>query len=231
MNLSLSPTATTGSLTGTVVEEATGSPVSGATLTLAGSPSVSATTDSNGAFAFSAVPKGSQQLTLSSVGYAPRTITTAIVAGAVNDLGSIALAAHQLPASIQGTVRDAAANAPLAGVEIRTTGTGSLQSPTAADGSYRFTDVTPGTVTVAATAPVGTGYYGARFTGELAPGGVLVFSPALSKVVPADVAVRVMTDKPVYQVNEVLEISVTLWNAVSQEAAAGRAKVLGSWCT
>ena len=220
MNLSLSPTVTTGSLTGTVVEEATGAPVSGATLTLAGSPSVSATTDSMGAFAFSDVPKGSRQITLSSVGYAPRTITTAIAAGAVNDVGRIGLAAHQLPASIQGTVRDAVAKAPLAGVEIRAAGTGSLQSPTAADGSYRFTDVTPGTVTVAATAPAGTGYYGARFTGELAPGGVLVFSPALSKFVPADVTVRVMTGKPVYQVNEVLNISVTLWNAVSQEAAA-----------
>jgi hypothetical protein len=219
MDITLTPQATTGSLTGTVNDATSNRPLSGVTLTLVGNPSVSATTDSAGTFTLNAVPKGVRQITLSSVGYAPRTLTTAITAGAVTNAGTIGLAANPLPASIQGTVWDGGANAPFAGVDIRATGTGSLQTLTAADGTYRLNDVTPGTVTVAATAGAKPAYYGARFTGELAPGGILVFSPALTTLAPASVTVGVLTDQTVYKANDTVGIAVSLRNTLAETAA------------
>ncbi len=217
MDITLTPQVITGSLTGTVVDASSGQPLSGVTLALVGDPSARATTDSAGTFTFNAVPKGAQQVTLSSSGYATRTLTTAIIAGAVNNVGKITLSVNPVGASVRGTVWDAAANAPFAGVQVQVSGTGLRQTVTAADGTYRLDDVSPGTVTVAATAAAKPGYYGARFSGALAPGGILVFSPALSTTPPALVNVTIATDKPIYNKGDTVGISLNIRNT---EAAA-----------
>lgn len=220
MDVTLAPLVTKGSITGTVVDASSNQPLNGVILALAGDPSVSATTNSTGAFILNAVPKGLQQITLSLNGYAQRTLTTAIAAGAVNNVGTIVLSVTQMAASIQGKVWDADANAPFAGVEIQATGTDPMQTVTAADGTYKLDDVTPGTVTVAANAVSKPGYYSARFTGTLAPGGVLVFSPALSTAPLATVDVTVQTDKAVYKKGETAGISLTLRNRQATECPA-----------
>lgn len=214
-DISLSPLVTTGSLTGVVVDAATSEPLTGVALTLASDPAVNATTGSAGSFNFPSILEGSQQIVLSLAGYAPRTLTTAIIAGGTNNVGSIALSVTPLSASIQGTVWDAVAKSPFSGVDILATGEGERQSVTAADGSYRIDDVTPGTVTVAATVATKPGYYGARFTGTLAPGGILVFNPALSTAPPAAVGLTLKTDKEDYLKGDTIGISVNLLNRVS----------------
>ena len=213
MDITLTPQMTKGSLTGTVVDASANQPLSGVVLTFVSDPSISATTDSAGAFTFNAVSKGPQQIGLSLMGYTQRTLTTGITAGVVNNVGSIALSVNPLAASIQGTVRDAVINAPFAGVNIQATGTGSLQSVTAENGTYKLHSVNPGTVTVAATAAMKTGYYPASFTGTLEPGGILVFSPALSTLPPTTVDVTVQTDKSSYYKGDTVRIAINLRNS------------------
>jgi hypothetical protein len=220
MDIALTPFVTTGSLKGTVVDAATSQPLEGVTLTPVSDPALIATTDSTGAFIFSAVPQGPQQVTLALNGYAQRTLTTAITAGALNDVGTIALSVTPLPAAIQGTVRDAVANAPFAGVDIQVTGTGSMQTVTAADGTYQLAGVTPGMVTVAATATAKPAYNSARFTGKLEPGGLVVFSPSLSTTPTSTVDVTIQTDKAIYVKGDTVAISINLQNRQAMEYLA-----------
>lgn len=194
MDISLSPLITTGSLSGTVYDVSTNLPLAGVSLMLVSDPAVTTTTDSGGAFKFNAIPKDGQEVRLSLSGYVQRTFTTKILAGTENKVGRIGLAAYQLPATVQGVVWDAVANAPFAGVDMQVTGTSLLQAFTAADGSYQFSYVTPGTVTVAATGGPKPGYFGAKFTGNLSPGGLMIFSPALSQTPPPGTLKGSVTD-------------------------------------
>lgn len=194
MDISLSPQVNTGSLKGVVYDQASNLPLSGVKLTLVGDASVTATTDGSGLFTFNVMPKDVQQVKLALAGYAERILTTRITAGKMNDVGRVALSVSPLPATVEGVVWDAVANAPFAGVEIQVTGTGFWQAYTAADGSYRITNVNPGAVSVAALDPPKPGYFGARFTGNLAPGGVLIFNPALSQTPPPGTLKGTVTD-------------------------------------
>jgi hypothetical protein len=194
MDFSLESLVTTGRLTGTVVDASSNEPLSGVTLTLVGDPSVSATTNSSGDFNFSAIPNGGQQVQLSLSGYVQRTFTTKVVSGIENKVGAIGLSATPMPAQVEGIVWDAVANQPFAGVDILITGTGLWQAVTAADGTYRVSNVNPGQVTVAATGGPKPGYYGARFSGTLAPGGVIIFNPVLSTTPPPGLLKGTVTD-------------------------------------
>ena len=221
MDITLAPQVTTGSLTGTVVDAVTNQPLPGVNLSLVSAPSVTATTDSSGVFTFSSIREGAQQITLSLSGYAQRILTTAVFPGAAGNVGTIPLSVQPVPASIQGAVWDGVANTPFAGVDVQASGAGSWQSVTSADGTYRLPDVTPGTVTVAATAGSRPGYYGARFTGELAPGGLLVFSPILTTIPPANVSVALQADREVYKADEPVAIRGSLQNRLSSELTTG----------
>ena len=212
MDIALSPQVTKGSLAGIVIDAATSLPLPGATLSLISDPTLTVTTDNNGAFTLNAVPQGPQQITLALGGYTTRTLTTAVIAGAINNVGKVPLAVTELPATIQGTVRDAVANAPFANVTIQATGTAPMQTITAADGTYSLDSVTPGTVTVKAVALSNPGYTNARFTGILEPGGILIFNPALSTKLPGTVSLAVQTDKSVYIKGETVAISANLKN-------------------
>ncbi|MBI5656127.1 MAG: hypothetical protein HZC44_04610, partial [Geobacter sp.] len=220
LNIALTPQATKGSLTSTVVDATTAQPLAGVAVTLVSDPSITATTGSTGSFTFAAVPKGIQQAPLVLDGYVTRTLTIAITAGAVNNTGVIPLSQTPLTAVVQGTVRNGVTNAPFAGVEVQTSGTGTLQTLTATDGGYTLNDVLPGVVTVAATAVTQPAFYGARFTGQLEPGGILVFSPTLSTLPPATVDVTVQTDKADYLKGETVGIAVNLLNNLSDENPA-----------
>lgn len=216
MDISLSPKITKGGLTGTVIDVTTSQPLSGVAVTLISDPNIIATSDSSGTFTLNAVPQGPQQATLALGGYSTRTLTTVIIAGAVNNIGKLHLAATPLPATIQGTVIDAVANAPFTGVTIQTTGIAPLQTITTADGAYKLDVVTPGIVTVTANALSNPGYFGARLTATLETGGILIFNPALSTLLPGTINTTVQTDKTAYIKVETVAISTSLKN---QQAA------------
>lgn len=222
IDVALEPEVTTGTLTGTVVDASSGQPLAGVTLTMAGTPAASTSTGADGTFIITDAPKGVRQIDIVLDGYPSRTLTTAVSAGTNNNVGKIPLGLLPLPASVRGTVRDAAANTPFAAVQIDVTGTGTLQATTGDDGNYQFPEVVPGTITVAAT-PAKPGYFAAHFTGELAPGGLMVFSPFLSTATPAGASLTVTTDRAVYQANETVDISVSVLNRVSAAATASLA--------
>lgn len=194
MNITLSPQITTGTLTGTVVNASTNQPLNGVTVTLVDDASVSTTTSSSGTFTLSPVMKGTRQMALSLAGYPQLKVTAAVTAGAVNNIGKVGMSTSLGAAMIQGTVWDAVVNAPFSGVEIMATGTGFWQTVSAANGTFKISNVNPGTVTVAATAGPKPGYYGARLTAPLAPGGVLIFNPSLSTTPPPGTLKGAVTD-------------------------------------
>ena len=194
LDIALTPQATTGSLVGTVIDVSTNLPLNGVTLTLVDDPAINATTNSSGDFIFNMIPNGGQQVQMLLNGYAQRTLTTMIFAGTVNKVGTIGLSPTPMAAHVEGVVWDAVANQPFAGVDIQVTGTGFWQTVTAVDGSYRISNVNPGEITVAATGGPKPGYFGASFTGPLAPGGVVIFTPALSTTPPPGVLKGTVTD-------------------------------------
>ncbi|MBJ6752397.1 carboxypeptidase regulatory-like domain-containing protein [Geomonas anaerohicana] len=214
MDFALVPLNMKGSMTGFVVDADSGVPVPGAVITLLDSAS-SAVSDSAGAFNLSSVSEGVQRFTVAAAGYVTRTVTTPIVAGAANNLGKIPLSVNQLGASIQGTVSDAVAGAAFAGASIQTSGAAVLQTTTANDGGYRLDNVAPGAITVEAAAPTKLGYYPARFSAILDPGGVLVFNPTLTTLKPGAVELSVQTDKESYRKEERVGFSVVLKNSES----------------
>lgn len=216
MDISLSPKLTKGSLTGTVVDAATGQPLAGATLTLTSDSSISAATDTSGAFTMNNIPKGRQQVTITLNGYTSRTLIMRIIAGAVVNAGKLALGAAELPATIQGRVTKTG-DQPFEGVTIAASGTGSFQAVTATDGSYTIDAVAPGTVTVSATALNNPEFTNARLSEIIEPGGILLFSPTLGTTVPGTLDLSIHTGKPLYGVAETVSITTNLRNRETEE--------------
>ena len=184
---------------------------------LVGNPAIGTTTNNEGEFTLDAVPNGLRQINLTCTGYSSRILTTTITAGRVNEVGAIGMAIYPLPASIRGMVWDADADAPFTGAKIQVKGTGDLQTVTAEDGKYRFDDVNPGMVTVTANAETKPDYYGARLSGSLEAGGILVFNPILSTAPPSSVNVTVQTDKSDYQQGDNVGLTVYLQNLEATE--------------
>ena len=149
-------------------------------VTLVSDPSLTTTTNSSGSFTLNNIPQGSQQVSLAKSGYASLTLTTNVTAGAFFNVGNVGLSTSPGSGIIMGTIWDADVNAPFSGVQVLVTGTGFYQAVTAADGTYRISGVTPGSVTVTTPYTPKPNYYGAPFTGTLAPGGIMIYSPALS---------------------------------------------------
>lgn len=170
------PVPTTGNILGHVIDGSTGLPLSGANAAIqqvAGSP---ATSDSTGKFSFVDVPAGSYTVTVSSPGYASVALNFTLQAGTTADLGVFSLMPAPTTGIIQGTVKDSTTNAPLAGVAITVTGNTTANAITQADGTYKLTGLTPGSITVSASK---SGYDSAGGTGTIVAGSILLFSPSL----------------------------------------------------
>ena len=175
------PVSTTGTLTGRVVDSATNQPLGSVTVTLMSNPAINTLTDAAGSFNLANIPAGSQQISLSLSGYATSTVTTNITAGAVIDIGMVALSVNPTTGIIQGVITDSSNGNPLSGVDITITGVSVWTITTSSDGAYRITDITPRTVTLTASK---RGYTTVSGAGSVTAGGTLVFSPSLSTVPP-----------------------------------------------
>lgn len=175
------PSPTTGTVTGKVVDVSTNQPLSGVSIVLQADPSINTLTDSTGNFSLSNIPQGSQKINFSLAGYVGTSATVNIVAGSIINLGTITLSSNPTTGIIKGTVTDAENGQPLSGVTITVTGSFSGTTTTGGDGSFIFTDVTPGNVTITASK---TDYYSITGTGTVVAGGTLFFNPQLSTTPP-----------------------------------------------
>ena len=171
-----------GRITGTVIDSVTKARVSGVAVVVAGNSLINTTSDSSGNFTLSDVPAGAQTVGFSLSGYASNTASTTVAVDSVVSLGNIPLLSSYSTGSIAGTITDAAGK-PLADVAITVAGAWSGNAVTGADGSYSFTYVTPGEVSLAVTK---AGFQPITGTGTVFARTKLSFSPRLSTTAPQD---------------------------------------------
>lgn len=175
------PTLTTGTVTGKVVDASTNQPLSGVSVVLQSDPSINIMTDTTGDFTLSNIPQGSHKIDFSFSGYATATTTIDITAGSIINIGTIPLSANPTTGIIKGTVTDAANGQSLSDVTITVTGSFNGNTVTDTNGTFIFTNITPGSVTITTEK---TGYYSITGTGTVVAGGTLFFNPQLSTQPP-----------------------------------------------
>jgi prenyltransferase beta subunit len=208
--------ATSGAVMGTVVAAANNLPLAGVTAVLGSNQLLTATTSATGQFALSGIPAGSQQITLTAAGYAPLTITAAISADTFINLGSIGLSTNPTSGTVMGIIWDADANAPYPGVTVQAVVNNnysySYQTISAADGSFRLSGVVPGSVTVGTPEGPKTGYWNVPMTGDLAPGGILIYNPRMSATHPPFGSLSIQPDKALYRKGDSVALAVNIRN-------------------
>lgn len=171
----LNAQAGTVTIQGRVIDSATAAPLSGVSVSLAGPAQQSFTTSSDGVFSFTSLPGGSYTLDVSTTGFFGLTVSLSVSPGMLS-VGDLALSreASGGNGTVRGTVTDAQTGQPLAGASVSVNG---AAVTTDAGGAYTITNVAPGDVVVQASR---SGYVSVAGSGQLAAGGVLIFSPALT---------------------------------------------------
>lgn len=168
------PPATTGQLSGSVVDQSTSAALSGVAVQLSGPQSASATTDSTGSFIIVGLAPGTYSVQFSKAGYARVTLGAPVTAGVVSNVGTVRLQISTTTASVTGTVRDAGTGQAIAGATVVVSGGPS--TTTDAAGAYQLPGLAPGTVTITVSQ---AGYQSVSVTTTLNAGVVTSFSPAL----------------------------------------------------
>jgi uncharacterized protein YjdB len=157
--------ATTGGVTGRVVDAATGAPVVGASVSAASNPNAPVRTGADGRFTLAGLPAG-DDIAITASSYSPATqYNLRIVPAKIVELGEIPLALSGSSGTLQGSVVNSLNDAPVAGatvklfanIEPRSSDPSSGVSTPAAvattvtdgAGTFAFVDVPSGTYTIA----------------------------------------------------------------------------------
>jgi streptogramin lyase len=175
-----------GSITGRLIDAATGISVSGAGIRLVERAESGAASASDGRFHLHDVPAGEYTLRVEAVGYASRELALQVQAGQLLQLGNLDLQPAALSSTLSGTVRNTAGQ-PLADVLV---GVGTLNTTTNSAGFYRLVGLNPGPATISMTR---SGYRPLAVDAVLLAGTEHVFSPTLystSVTPPSDATLR-----------------------------------------
>ncbi len=132
-----------GSISGTVSDASTNSPIAGASVSCACG---NVTTDANGRYSYPSLAPGGYNLSVSASGYGSQNASVTVSAGAATTKNFQMTA---LPGSITGTVSDAVTHLGVGGATVSCT---CGNATTVADGSYTIGNVTPGTYSLTASA-------------------------------------------------------------------------------
>ncbi len=135
-------------LSGTVTDAQSGSPVSGVTVAVG---SRSAKSAADGTYTVTNAPTGSQTVTATATGYQSASATATINPG-TNSLDFVLVPATASTGTVTGHVTDATTTSPISGAAVSI---GSRSTQTATDGSYTISNVPTGSQSVTASA---TGY-------------------------------------------------------------------------
>lgn len=161
---------------GLVVEQASGAPLEGVTVSASGPQSASVATGASGAFSLTGLAAGAYTIQFTLPGYLGATAQASVLATVGTDLGTIRLPLSPTSAVLEGTVRDGTTGSGLADATVGVTGGATAAATTDANGDYRLVGLAPGSVTLVASK---TGYQSSSASGTLVAGGTLVFSPGL----------------------------------------------------
>jgi hypothetical protein len=215
---------TTGSVAGSVLDAATGQPLTGVSVILQSDPTITATTDSSGNFTLSGIPHGNQKVEFALSGYATSAIGVNVSAGSIVNLGAVVLSANPPASAIRGTVSDAFTGQPLSGATVTIGGAFSGTTVTGVDGSFAVSGVPPGAVTVTAAK---SGYYPVIVTGSVTAGGELFLNPQLAAI-PPQATTGTMTGKVVDALTKepLIGVTVTLQSNTSINAISNATGVL-----
>ncbi len=180
-----------GVIKGSVSDGRTDLPMGGVNAELLGPTPKTITTEQDGMFEFRGLTPGAYTLQLAKPDYDTLAAGTAALAGQTVDFGTLRLLPEGTATSavIRGAITDAVSRLPLEGALVAVAGATAL---TDALGAYQITNVSPGSVTIQATM---AGYSTASGTVELEPGGLFLFSAALTpQVAPATELLGSVTD-------------------------------------
>jgi thermitase len=172
-DLALTRVIVLGTVTGTVTDAGSGSPIAGAVVT---DSTRTTTTDASGEYTIANVPPGTYQVTGSKSGYESSSLTVTVSEGntAVADLSLVQII---VPGTITGTVTAAGGGSPIAGATVTD---GTRTTTTDASGEYTIAGVPPGTYQVTASKP---GYESSSLTVTVSEGNTAVADLALTQII------------------------------------------------
>jgi Carboxypeptidase regulatory-like domain/IPT/TIG domain len=156
-----------GSITGTVTDSVTGTPISGANITCSVSPSCTGTTTAgDGTYKLSSLNEGTYQVTAAATNYGSSTIGVTVGPGGT-PTQNFALTPNS--GSISGTVSDSVTHNPIFGASVSCSGPPSC-TPTTTDsgGTYLLNNLTEGSYQVMVSM---TGYASQTIGVTVGPGG------------------------------------------------------------
>jgi len=142
---------TSGFLSGTVTDAATGAPIPKARARVAGSDRLLGSTGSDGTYGIVSIPSGTYTVAFSHPEYVPAEVSGVSVEDRVESTVDVALVPRPRTGGLTGTVVDAITGAPIAGATLSHPAGGS--STTDADGSYLLTGLPSGLVRLSIEAP------------------------------------------------------------------------------
>ena len=183
-NFALTLTPITGSVSGHVIDSASGNPLAGATVAYAGG---STTTDSTGSYSLANLTPGTQTLTVTLLGYNPGGNTVSIVAGS-NATQDFALVALPTTGTATGTVTDSSTHAGLAGVTIAV---GNLSTTSDASGAYTLSNLPTGSQSLTATL---AGYNSSTLASVINAGQATTTNFVLAPIVTTGTITGMVTD-------------------------------------
>jgi thermitase len=172
-NIPLNEVVLPGSITGSVTDAETGSPIAGATVS---DGTRTAATDTSGEYTLADVPEGTYQVTASKEGYESSSVTMNVISGDTA-VANLSLNEVALPGSITGAVTDAETGSAIAGATV-TDGTRTATTDTM--GEYTIADVPEGIHQVTASEE---GYESSSVTVNVISGDTAVANLSLNEVV------------------------------------------------
>ena len=139
----LSVVSTTGIIQGTITDASTGSPLSGAIITVTGTTTWTGTTSTNGFYKITGIAPGDVTISASNSGYSTVSSAGTVTAGGTL-VFSPSLTVVNTKGGLKGKIVDSTAGLPLAGASVALTGTKSYTASTDSSGNFALSAMDAG---------------------------------------------------------------------------------------
>jgi hypothetical protein len=204
------PIATTGSLTGKVVDGSTNLPIQGATISIAGGPSITA--DAQGIFLINDITPNTYQVSISATGYISQTYQVMIMADVTTDMQTIHLSPSSQSTSVSGKVTDFQTGLPIPNADVYIQGA-AISTKTNSTGAYTINNINLLEFSIKASA---TGYNSLAYTITATTYGAYTIDFKLNQSQASNLrSISLTTDKQSYSANENVLITATIENTGS----------------